>query len=425
MSKASVLFLQGPLGPFFRELAKVFSDAGYITHKINFNAGDRFFSGADFVIDFPGTPGAWPDFLRAYLQQHQISSVFLLGDCRLYHRLAKPVCDQLGINFMVFEEGYVRPDTITLERHGVNALSRLDFSTTAINASNFVSMKAPVAIGATMKSRAVYAALYYCAAYFSRRTFLHYIHHRTANPFGEAFSWIRGWVRKWLVKSSDKKVHHKLTTELSGRFVLVPLQVHDDSQKIYHSDYLSVEAFIEEVACSFAKHASKDQVLCFKHHPMDRGYTHYGQFISHLTSQLGLSGRILYCHDNPLPELYRHACSVVTVNSTVGLSALLHNIPVKTMGKAIYDIKGLTHQEALDSFWQRPQPVDMELFEKFHSYLYRKTQVNGSFFKYWDFSCNNVLEFYEKLTGRSVVTTPAVKGSSKDFDGVVAELKAA
>ena len=198
-----------------------------------------------------------------------------------------------------------------------------------------------------------------------------------------------------------KKIHERLITEFSGRFVLAPLQVHDDSQKIYHSDYTSVQAFIKEVAGSFAQNASEEQVLCFKHHPMDRGYTHYGRFIADLSCELGLEGRLFYCHDNSLPELYRHAFSVITVNSTVGLSALLHKIPVKTMGKAMYDIEGLTHQGTLGSFWQKPQPVDMALFGKFHSRLYQQTQINGSFFKHWELSCTNALKFYETLTGHS------------------------
>ena len=157
--------MQGPLGPFFRELAKVFSDAGYVTHKINFNGGDRFYSGADCIVDYTDTPENWSAFLEDYLQKHWIQAVFLLGDCRLYHRRAKPVCDRLGVEFMVFEEGYVRPNTITLERHGVNALSQLDMSVETIKKARIESVKAPVTIGATMNQRAIYAAFYYWASF--------------------------------------------------------------------------------------------------------------------------------------------------------------------------------------------------------------------------------------------------------------------
>lgn len=397
MEKKAVLFLQGPLGPFFRELARTFAAAGYVTHKISFNGGDRFYAGADHLADYSGTPENWPVFLQKYLLKHNISAVFLLGDCRYYHRTAKPVCDQLGVAFMVFEEGYLRPNTITLEPHGVNALSRLDLSRETIRDTEICSTETPQIIGLSMRSRMLHASVYYWAAFFNRWRFPHYRHHRAFNPVREGYCWIRGYFRKKKVRASDQAIQDKLTGEFSQRFVLVPLQVHDDSQKIYHSAYDSVEAFIAEAMQSFQAFASPSQVLCFKHHPMDRGYTHYAAVINRLASQLGLDGRVYYCHDASLPVLYHHAQSVLTVNSTVGLSALLHHLPTKVMGKALYDIEGLTHQGSLASFWQNPQPVNDELFRRFQSLLFKKTQVNGSFFKHWELSCSNALAFYEEL----------------------------
>lgn len=423
LTNSSVLFLQGPLGPFFCELACKFSAAGYFTHKINFNGGDRFYSGADQIVDYSGTSEQWPDFLRNYLQQNAINAVFLLGDCRYYHRIARPVCEQLGVAFMVFEEGYLRPDTITLESGGVNTLSGVDVSVENILATPECSVKAPVQMGATMKRRALYASLYYWAALLGRWRFPHYRHHRAFNPIREGFCWMRGFARKWLVRPQDHKVHQLLTEHFSQRFILVPLQVHDDSQKIYHSDYDSVKAFIAEVIGSFSLHGKDEQVLCFKHHPMDRGYTHYSKLIRQLAREFGVSGRVFYCHDNSLPELYHHASGVVTVNSTVGMSALLHRLPVKTMGRALYDIPGLTHQGSLDSFWQNPQPVNVQLFKRFHSLLFRETQVNGSFFRQFDLTCNNALIFFQALMNKrgcnadtSSVLTKAPDGSAPEIE---------
>ena len=52
-----------------------------------------------------------------------IDLVFLFGDCRPIHRAAHDVATAMGIDVGVFEEGYLRPDFITLERHGVNGNS--------------------------------------------------------------------------------------------------------------------------------------------------------------------------------------------------------------------------------------------------------------------------------------------------------------
>ena len=396
MQTPSVLFLQGPLGPFFRELAREFSGNGYITHKINFNGGDRFYSGADHCVDYLGSVEQWPEFLESYLLEHQIQTVFLMGDCRLYHRLAKPICERLHVRFMVFEEGYLRPDTITLERGGVNDLSSLDFSLMGLASASSQRLNAEVAMPPSMRQRVKYAACYYWAAWFQRQRFVGYQHHRAFSPVVEGAKWIRGFSRKYLNKRRDQRIQQKLTEELSGRFFLVALQVHDDSQMLYHSDYPCVESFIEEVIDSFVSNANPGDFLVFKHHPMDRGYTDYQQLIQQLALRYGAVGRIIYCHDIPLPALYHHTLGVVTVNSTVGFSALLHDLPVKVTGRAFYDIRHLTSQCSLNQFWQAPEPVRSELFNRLHSLIFRESQINGSFFTELQLTCRNTRLFYEQ-----------------------------
>ncbi len=396
MQSKPILFLQGPLGPFFRELAREFSAHGYVTHKINFNGGDRLYSGADCCFDYTGSAIQWPEFLESYLSEHRIQAVFLMGDCRLYHRLAKPICERLGVQFMVFEEGYLRPDTITLERGGVNDLSSLDFSLIGLASASSQRLSAEVPMPSSMGERVRYAALYYWAAWFQRRRFAGYQHHRTFSPVVEGAKWIRGFGRKYLNKWRDWHIGQRLTGELSGHFFLVALQVHDDSQMLYHSDYPSVEAFIEEVVASFADCAEHRDFLVLKHHPMDRGYTDYRQMIEQLALQYGVVGRIIYCHDIPLPALYHHTRGVVTVNSTVGLSALLHKLPVKVAGRAFYDIRHLTSQCSLDQFWKAPEPVHSELFNRLHSMIFRESQINCSFFNELQLSCRNARLFYEQ-----------------------------
>ncbi|WP_436797228.1 capsular polysaccharide export protein, LipB/KpsS family, partial [Escherichia coli] len=117
-----------------------------------------------------------------------------------------------------------------------------------------------------------------------------------------------------------------------------------------------------------------------KHHPMDRGHRLYRPLIKRLSKEYGLGERVIYVHDLPMPELLRHAKAVVTINSTAGISALIHNKPLKVMGNALYDIKGLTYQGHLHQFWQADFKPDMKLFKKFRGYLLVKTQVNGVYY---------------------------------------------
>jgi capsular polysaccharide export protein len=150
-----------------------------------------------------------------------------------------------------------------------------------------------------------------------------------------------------------------------------------------HSDFESVEQFVEHVVASFAQHAPANRILALKHHPLDRGYSDYTALINRLIKKHGLEGRCIYIHDQHLPTLLLHASGVVVVNSTVGLSAVGEGVPVKVCGSSIYDIQGLTFQGSLDDFWKNAHlavPND-ELYKAFRSYLISHTQHRGSFYK--------------------------------------------
>ena len=150
-------------------------------------------------------------------------------------------------------------------------------------------------------------------------------------------------------------------------------------QVIQHSDFGSVEEFIDRVLISFAS-ADENTSIAFKHHPYDRGYKNYRALIARLAAEYGLSGRVYYIHDTDLPRLLQRAEGAVLINSTVGISSMYHHTPVKAMGKAIYDIPGLTHQGSLESFWQNPDKVDADKYTAYRDYLIAKTQLNGSIY---------------------------------------------
>jgi len=71
---------------------------------------------------------------------------------------------------------------------------------------------------------------------------------------------------------------------------------------------------------------------------------------------------------------------VIVVNSTVGLHSLAARRPTIVLGSAVYDVKGLTHQEGLDSFWNDPTPVDPALLDQFTRALAASIQVKGDFY---------------------------------------------
>ncbi|MBY6190519.1 capsular biosynthesis protein [Microbulbifer agarilyticus] len=415
---SGVVFLQGPHGPFFARCARYFSARGIETHKINFNGGDRLFGWADHQVDYVGGQAGWPEFFAGYLRRNDIRAVVVYGDCRYYHRKARTVCDELGVSFWACEEGYLRPDFVTLEQGGVNAFSGVDWSRDAIERYVPQGRSPSLKVGRTFWQRARYAICYYFAVIVYGLRFNHYRHHRPRAWWQEAGCWLRSFYRKGLYRITERNYTEALVQRHGGEFFLFPLQTADDFQVREHSDVHSLEDSIRDVIASFALNAANKDILVIKHHPMDRGFCHYGKLIQRAARDSGVDGRVAYCHDLHLPTLLDHAKGVVTINSTVGISALLHRVPTITLGRALYDIPGMTHQGELSNFWTEPEPVDMVLFRAFRTYLYEQTQLDGSFSKHIDFTV-------PQMMARMLPSLKAAQASVDDAVSVDDEVLAA
>ena len=117
------LFLQGPHGRFFTRLGEELARQGHRVRRINLNGGDRAsWPGGD---DYHGLERGWPGHVARYMARHRISDLVVFGDGRPAHAAAITQARSAGVRVHVFEEGYVRPDWITLERDGVNGHSTL------------------------------------------------------------------------------------------------------------------------------------------------------------------------------------------------------------------------------------------------------------------------------------------------------------
>lgn len=384
-ARKRILLLQGPVGPFFTHLSRSLRRAGAQVYKVNLNAGDWYFY-PRHALNYRGSLEDWPIWLGDQLHKLNIDVVLLFGDCRPVHQRAHAVAAKLGLEIGVFEEGYVRPDHVTLERFGVNANSLLPRVPDAYKNSDVQCQKKSWSVGNTYWPMVWCGFRYFTAGALGKFFFPHYQHHRPLSLL-EALPWIRSVWRKQWCKWVERGVEHNLITVFSHRYFLVPLQVFNDAQVTVHAKVGTngdvIEHFIANTIRSFALYAPKDTLLVFKHHPMDRGYRDYKQLITQLADKVSLRRRILYIHDQHLPSLLEHARGVVVINSTVGLSALHHHAPTMVCGTAIYDMPGLTYQGTLDQFWvdapkAKPQ---QDLYERFRNYLIATTQLNGSFYK--------------------------------------------
>ncbi len=375
-----IVLLQGPAGPFFRRFAEELRGYGAHVTKINFHAGDVFFFNGPESIPYTGTLAGFAEFFRNLCQTQSTQAIFLFGDCRPYHQAAKQVAKTLGIEVYVFEEGYLRPDYITLEFGGVNVHSSMPRDPRAYYEKKLPKPKDPEPVGHTFGYAAIYTILNALNATLYAKRFPHYRHHRDLNAFRQTGYWVKSGLRKKYFEWREAHLIEQICGEWSKRYFFVPLQVHLDYQ-IKNSRFSGVEEFIREVVASFARGASPQDRLILKHHPDDRPYRDYGALVSELAKFHALEGRLIYVHDLHLPTLLRHARGTVLINSTVGLSSLHHRTPVLALDKAVYCFMGLTKEMPLDEFWKAPPEVDYKAYLNARAWLVHYNQANGNFYK--------------------------------------------
>ncbi|EPM5995266.1 capsule polysaccharide modification protein KpsS [Campylobacter coli] len=377
-SGKTVLLLQGPVGTFFHRLAIKMKKNKTKVFKLNFNGGDFLFypSGKRCKCDEKDLE----NFYESFFKEKKTDAIVMYNDCRLIHAKAIKVAKGLGIGIWIFEEGYLRPYCITFEKDGVNANSSLPRDKNFYLSCNILTKESIKEIPGGFKFMAFSTFLYWLFSFLLAPFFNNKLHHRTLYPF-EFLFWFRSLYRKYLYKFTEKKLNQKIYS-LEKKYFLAILQVYNDTQIKYHYKK-SIEHFIEETILSFANHARAKSYLIFKHHPMDRGYRNYSKLINELSQKYHVEGRIFYVHDTYLPTLLKNALGCITINSTVGLSAILEGCPTKVCGNAFYDFEGLSYPKKLQFFWReahayKPNP---SLVLNFKNYLLNTSQFNGNFYK--------------------------------------------
>lgn len=384
------LLLQGPIGGFFKHLMKEFKECGATPFKINFNGGDQYDMRGleENVINYTEPMIKFGEFFRSFVIKNKIDGVVLFGDCRQLHQIAIEIANEMNIQVFVFEEGYVRPNYITLELKGVNANSPLmgnieeDIRNYKFNTKNEEEQLKVLQSKHfhSIKDMASKAIKYWFFMEFKKNQFKYYKHHKDENIYKSLWYWGKAYFNKKIYKKKESWIEDYVKKELHKKYFLVALQVYNDSQIQNHSKFKNNKKFIYETMVSFKKNANEADFLIIKQHPLDVAYHNYDKFIKNLSKLLGLENRIFYVHDLHLPTLIKNSKGLITINSTTGLSALYHKTPVITLGKSLYNIKGLCFQYGLDKFWKAKSQVNFNTFKKFRSFLINKTQIVGSFY---------------------------------------------
>lgn len=385
--KKNFLFLQGPQGPFFAKCAKAVQDDGHQVFKICLNGGDQTDWGRMPFDAYTGTLAEWEQYLAAYIAEHKITDIALYSYWRPYHQTAIQLARSKGVQLHGFEEGLLRPYWVTLDPRLPCEYAAYVKEEVSRQLQAGVSVPTDVAEPKETKvvqSNSSWWMLFWCfryyLAFFSRADkYKQYETHRPWAPATEAKFWFFQVLKyPWRKMTSTLRLRRVLR-ETSPLYALC-LQLDGDSQIKQYCHYDGMRDVLGEALPAFAAHAPKDAILVVKSHPLDNGAGKLEETCRKLALRHGLKNRVVFLPFGKLAGLLRAVRSVVTVNSTVGLQALSHQCPVKTLGQAVYNIDGLVDTQDWADFYAAPRLPDMRTYNVLQNVLLKNGQHDGSFY---------------------------------------------
>ena len=386
-----IVLLQGPVGPFMDRLHRHLLDGGYRVTRFIFNAGDRWFSSRlKGQISFNGSLVGWNREFERFLLADRPDMVVCFGSERPAHKIARELTGEQAIPLLSLEEGYLRPGFVTVEAGGNNASSPLAGSipSAEINAE---ALHAEVANPTDYKSFSSFVR--YSGTYYIIRTFFSWksdreLFHRRFFPPLEAFYWLRNAYRNVFHGGADNPIIHRLLEHHPSNYFIVPLQVAADSNLKEAAMGWNSQRLIVSGIQSFAKHARQDSQLVFKVHPLERGHNRFESLIQEVSKDHGVLGRVHLIDTGSMGLLARHSAGMITINSTSGLSAIHHGVPLLVIGKAVYEHPKLAvcgnGKPDFDRFWHYSEnypPVAPVAFRhEYLDWLRQQALVRGDFY---------------------------------------------
>lgn len=380
--------LQGPASNFWSVLASAFVAGGLRVLHVNFSLGDwLFWRGPGETRNYRGSIDDWESWLEGLVAREGVTDILYFADRLPYHQAAQRIASRRdGLRAWTIENGYLRPDWITLEPFAMGRYSRFTRDPEMLRYLGAeAAQMAPAPPSLEPAFRHPFALEASCevtfnlAHVFGRAAFPRYVSDKVVWPLVEYLGWLpRLWTRRAVRRHARRVERNCLSGSTPVTFVA--LQLETDYQIRASSDYRSQRDMLREVISSFARHAPPDMRLVIKVHPFDPGLTNWAGVASGIARDSGVADRVTTIRGGNFTAMMRRAHGVVTTNSTSGVTALSVGCPVRVMGDAVYDVDGLTHRGPLDSFWTAPERPDPDLFDAWSRAAAAWIQLRGSFF---------------------------------------------
>ncbi|MEM8789720.1 MAG: capsule biosynthesis protein CapA [Pseudomonadota bacterium] len=384
MGERHFLFLQGPHGPFFGQLARALEAAGQTTHRIGFNIGDQmFWPLRDRYTAYTDDRADFPAFLESFLDRHPITDLVIYGDTRDIHVAAQKLARARGIAIHCFEEGYLRPYWVTYERNGTNGHSRLMRMSVAemralLRGSTADVPDAPAQWGA-LWHHVLLGMVYHTSILLFNRRYRGVRPHRAISVRQEA---ILHTIKTILfpVRVVRRRLDTRRLRVSGANYHLVLLQLAHDASFRDHSDFANIAEFIEICCAGFARGAPKHHRLVFKAHPLEDGREPIRAMIRDAAAKYDIVDRVQLIQGGKLGEMLDNATTAVTVNSTAGQQALWRGLPLKAFGRSVYSKPEFVSHQPIHEFFANPRRPDREAYLVYRQFLLESSQIPGGFY---------------------------------------------
>lgn len=317
------------------------------------------------------------EYLHEKNKQSKIDTIVMWNNTMLFDRIAWHFCMKNNINYVMFEQGYFRPFTLTIDNKGVNYENSLprdrkfyedivvdyDRLHQYLSKSEYLSKDDLININRDSKfKKLLFIIMDKLKAKFSS-DFIDCTYNNES---------INEKIVRIVKKKNNINTHQE---ELPESYIFVPFQVHDDSQIILNSPNIRTMEELVEVVDKASKElyelGRRDIYFVFKEHPVDLNRIDY----SGLKEKYKNNKQLVFLSSGNTNELINNSMAVITVNSTVGIEALMKSKKVITLGNAFYNIEGIVeHCDELDNLSKSiiktlDNDFNQELVDKFLYYL--------------------------------------------------------
>lgn len=319
----------------------------------------------------------WLDLARKYITfleniriEKKIEYAIMWNRSYFFDSILYFFCKKYKIKYFIMEQGYFRPFTLSFDSIGVNAEANISqnkekYENIEINFSKYKEYLNKPMIAKKNEIKQSKDINYNILRFYEKLKI-----NLNKNNIWDITE--RSLIE--FLKKKVKKQKNYLIKNLESKYIFIPFQVEKDSQIVLNSDKIKKMSHLYEVVAKAIEVLNENKIekikAVFKIHPMDEELN-----ISEILNLEKKYENTILLMDGNTQKLIQKAEAVITINSTVGIEALINNKPVITLGSAFYNIKGIVEHcnkiERLPEILKKSlsQNQDKELIDKFLYYL--------------------------------------------------------